>query len=412
MTLIIGGGVAGLAAAAELSRSGRRVTLLEARDRLGGRIHTIPGGAASVELGAEFIHGGNKALWDAVHAAELETLPVTERHAQAKGGARIPANAWEEVGRVIQRIDPRAPDQSFGDFLATQTLPESARKLALAFVQGYDAADPAKISAHALRATMMDSDNDGQFRIAPGYMSLVKFLADQAVSCGAEIITGAVVRSIRWKPGKVDVTARHNGAKKIFSGDSAVVTLPLGVLQSGSVMFDPPLPDKARAIQRLGFGNVTKLILTFARVIWPEPDFGFLHAYSEAIPTWWTDKRTPTLTGWAGGPVSDALARYTAEQLTDLGLDIVSRILDVPRATLQQELRSSHTHNWRDDPYSRGAYSYVTAGGTDLPGILAAPVERTLFFAGEATVTNDEPGTVHGALASGVRAARELMGAR
>lgn len=413
MVLVIGGGAAGVAAAAELARAGQRVTLLEARDRLGGRIHTIPGVGAPVELGAEFIHGGNKALWAAVRAAGLETLPVTDRHVQAREGVLVPSNTWEEVTQVIQRINPHAPDQSFADFLATQSLSEAARRMAIAFVQGYEAADPARISARALRTTMWDRDSDddaGQLRIARGYTALIDYLVHDAAGKGAEILTGAIVRSIRWKPGQVEVATQHNGAERIFRGQSALVTLPLGVLQSGAVTFHPPLTGKTQAIARLGFGNVTKLIFVFQHPVWPDPDFGFVHAFSEAIPTWWSDHRAPTLTGWAGGPVADALAGRGADELAETGLGIVSRVFGLSPAVLRRELRSVHAHDWRTDPFSRGAYSYVTTGGMELPGVLAAPVENTLFFAGEATVSDEEPGTVHGAVASGVRAAKELLG--
>ncbi len=411
--LVIGGGVAGLTAGVELAQAGWRVTILEARERLGGRIYTIHDGGSPVELGAEFVHQGNKPLWQRIRAARLETIDVTDRNQLITRGARRRVSVWQEAGRIIQRIDPAAPDQSFADFLANQKLSPARRELAIGFVQGFDAADPARIGAHALRAVAWDPDADtgmGQFRIERGYSALVDFLSEQLRSLKVEINTGTNVVAVRWRGGRVEVRAKQNGRTKVFTADAMLVTLPLGVLKSGAVIFDPPLHEKAGAIDGLQFGNVVRLVVSFREPFWPVPGFGFAHAFEEPIPTWWSDDRGPMLVGWAGGPKADALLRLARVRLVDEALGILSRIFGVRKDSLHRRLSAVHTHNWRTDPFSRGAYSYIPVRGLELPGTLAAPVADTLFFAGEACEV--ESGTVHGALASGLRAAKEAAQSR
>jgi monoamine oxidase len=106
----------------------------------------------------------------------------------------------------------------------------------------------------------------------------------------------------------VKVVANDPNGDILFRGHAAVITLPLGVLKSGTVAFDPPLSEKDDVIQRLEFGNVQKVVLRFHHVFWPEPNFGFIHNLDAPIPTWWADDRGPVLTGWAGGPKADKLA--------------------------------------------------------------------------------------------------------
>lgn len=410
--LLVGGGVAGLAAAVELVRAGRRVVLLEARERLGGRISTVPGSPVPIELGAEFIHGRHEPMWHWIRAAGLAVRRVTDRHQLAEEGVLRPAELWGQLVGVMQRIDPNSPDQSFQDFLDAQKVSAALRQLALGFVEGYEAADPAKIGVRALRSCEWDNGQDAsgqQFRLANGYSALIDSLARQLVSPMAEINTGLEVEAVRWQPGRVEVVASQGGQERIFRGRAAVVTLPLGVLKSGAVVFEPALREKAPAIEGLQFGNAVKLVLEFRRAFWPEKDFGFIHAFREAIPTWWSDDRGPVLTGWTGGPKADALTPWTRDTLTDLASGILNRILGVSEGSIRRELVAVHAHDWRADPFSRGAYSYVPVNGIKLPQLLAAPVADTLFFAGEATVSHVEPGTVHGALASGLRAATEVV---
>ena len=198
----------------------------------------------------------------------------------------------------------------------------------------------------------------------------------------------------------------------------AVVTLPLGVLQltpgtPGGVKFSPELPEKRRATEHLKMGPVVKLVLRFDEAFWEQGDLqsaAFLLMPEEPFPTWWTSLplRTPMVTGWAGGPAAEALSpREELDILAD-GLATLSRSLEMPRQRLKARLRAWHVCNWQSDPFARGAYSYVLVGGMAAVAELARPLEGTLFFAGEATQAGFS-GTVASAIASGYRAAAEVL---
>jgi monoamine oxidase len=214
---------------------------------------------------------------------------------------------------------------------------------------------------------------------------------------------------VEWKRGKVKVTAEQNNQLKIFHADIAVIALPLGILKTNVVKFTPSLPEKLEAIRGLEFGNVVKIIFQFKERTWD--DFGFIQAFGEPIPTWWSDSRGPILIGWAGGPRADALRKHSQAKLESLGLGILRKILfpKMSPAALRQQFVASHYKDWAADPLIRGAYSYIPVNGLDLPKLLAAPVADTLFFAGEATVKDAQTGTVFGALETGLRAAEEIL---
>jgi monoamine oxidase len=408
--LVIGGGVAGLAAALELARAGKPVLVLEANHRLGGRIFTQHSGRTPIELGAEFIHGGSDSFWKAVRAGRLKTFKVPNRFQRFENGAFRKLDLWSEVEKVMKQIDPDAPDESFARFLAKQKHSKSTKQLVTHFVEGFDAADPRKIGIHGLAAGD-EEENPGehQFRIRRGYSALVDWLERTAKNLGVKIKKNTVVKTVRWKTGNVRVIARQKGKPTAFEGQAAVIALPLGVLKNGRVRFEPPLRDKQRAIDRLQFGNVLKVILKFKRVFWKPRNFGFIMAPDESIPTWWSDDRGIVLTGWVGGPGADE--RRSISRLKSEALRIVAKIFNVTPAFLKQQLVEMRTHDWRKDKFIGGAYSYVPVNGVNLPKSLAASVQHTLFFAGEATASTTQPGTVHGALDSGLRAAKEILAA-
>lgn len=408
--VIIGGGIAGLSAANELLREGCTVTVLEAKERFGGRIHTIREGSLPIELGAEFIHGRSKPLLNAIHAARLKIDDVPARNQLFEDNRLMPVKMWDKVGEIMNRIDPQAPDCSFREFLDRQQLDARSRQLATGFVEGFDAAYTERISTHALlrsEHSAEEMEGDTQARVREGYSALIEFFEDTIHSRGGALLKGAVVRRIRWKRSAAEIVVHRDGADEMFPSEAAIVTLPIGVWKARQLIFEPSLPEKQSAADEIQFGNVTKVSLVFREAWWPERDFGFIHAPEEAIPTWWSDSRGPILTGWAGGPKSDALASHSPTQLESLATKILGKIFGT--SSLRKQLATSHAHQWANDPHTLGAYSYLPVNGLDLPKVLGAPVENTLFFAGEATVTDAQTGTVFGALESGIRAAREIL---
>jgi monoamine oxidase len=178
---------------------------------------------------------------------------------------------------------------------------------------------------------------------------------------------------------------------------------------AGGVLFSPTLPEKESAIDSLSMGPVVKLVLEFRKTFWPVRDFGFVHALGEPIPTWWSNKGRPIVTAWAGGPRAAELSRLGPDELKQLALSMLAEMFDQELAKVRDLLVAVHQHDWVNDPFSRGAYSYTPEGMMGRADELAAPVEDTLFFAGEATDSTGEQGTVHAALASGRRAARQML---
>jgi len=408
--IIIGGGIAGLSAASELLRNDCTVTVLEAKKRLGGRIHTIREGRLPIELGAEFIHGKSKTLLNAIRAADLSTHQVPDSNQLFEKGKLKPIQIWDTVGKIMNRIKPRGADRSFKEFIERQKLDAGTRRLMMGFVEGFDAARTERISAQALLKAEKSAEKmegDWQGRINEGYSALVAFFEKDIRARGGTLVKNALVRRVRWKTGAVETVVHRARTEDMFPSEAALITLPIGVWKTREVLFEPALPKKQKAADELQFGNVVKITLVFRKPWWPKANFGFIQAPDEAIPTWWSDPRGAVITGWAGGPKADILPAQSPARLEALALKILEKIFRV--TSLRRHLVASHSYNWADDPHIRGAYSYIPVNGINLPKVLAAPVKGTLFFAGEATVMDAQMGTVFGALESGLRAAKEIL---
>ena len=436
-TIVIGAGAAGLAAARMLSDAGRTVVVLEARPRIGGRILTVHDREwpLPVELGAEFLHGEAEATREITGRAGLAVVELPDEHVWVDDGRIRPmGEVWTQLGKVLRKIDIRGADVSFERFLARHRVPRPMRAVARQFVEGYYAAHLDRISAHSLGSGADEMDEpQRQYRLADGYFGVVEWLRAGLDPERAQVRLGCVVDEVRWRRGHVTATYRSaaGGRPKTVEARSAVVTLPLGVLkaregEAGAVRFDP-VPRAVRdALDRLEVGQVCKVVLRFREPFWDDPDFfrrravrkraieptriDFLHDRTGDFPTWWAARpwQAPVMTAWAGGPRADALADLGETALLDRALGGLARLLDLPRARLDDQLESWRTHDWRRDPRSRGAYSYVGVGGLPAQRALARPILATLHFAGEATEP-EEMGTVAGALASGRRAAQRIL---
>jgi monoamine oxidase len=432
--VVIGAGVAGLACAQALCEAGLRVTIFEARSRVGGRIWTVHPSLtnAPVELGAEFVHGVPREVWQIVERAGLETRELTgHRWRLEQGRLAQMSGSWDLIDSIFGRIDESRPDQSFQDFLeqACGDLPQHTRIEAAAFVEGFHACNAHRISAHAL-ARWHRSDREIQghrgFRFPKGYEGLVGTLK---AACKPDLITvrlNTVVTEIAWSPGMVEVTVQLPEKLQHASvhADAAVMTLPLGVLQAqpgtgGAVRFRPELTEKAGALRQLEMGAAIRLVLCFRHSFWtnpklvrsPIPDMSFLSSPEELFPTWWSSVSAGTamLTGWSGGARVEQLSALGSEAIKERGLEVLHHVFGVPLETLRDLLQEFFVHDWQSDPYCRGAYSYTLVDGGEAARKLAAAVANTLFFAGEATDWSGHNGTVHGAIASGQRAATELL---
>jgi monoamine oxidase len=394
-----------------LARAGRQVLILEARGRVGGRCWTrrLPGVSAPIELGAEFIHGRPDVTLRLLKKAGLAPIDSVRKSRYAEDGKLVPINAFAEAQRAVRDAVVHK-DVSFATFLSRRRMRARTRTFARLMVQGFDAADPARVSARSIVEEWGSGTSMGasQPRPAGGYGPLLEGLAAEALGDGARLRLEAVVREIRWRRGAVEIEGDFLGKRFVGRARHAIVTLPLGVLQAGTVRFRPALRDKRAALGQLGSGPVIKAALRFERAFWEErsPGTAFFHAPRSAFPTFWTPlpARVPLLIAWAGGPKAERLARLSEENLIEQALRGVRAVFGRIPA-----LAAALVHDWRSDPYACGAYSYLRVGGEGARESLAEPLADTLFFAGEATDTGGEPGTVAGALQSGARAARQLL---
>lgn len=432
--VVIGAGAAGLACAQALCEAGLRVTVLEARDRVGGRIWTVHPSLtdAPVELGAEFVHGLPKEVWRIVERAKLQTHELTGNRWRLEQARLAPASgSWDQIDSIFRRIDESRPDQSFQEFLEHKCgdLPQHTRNEAAAYVESFHACDASRISAHAL-ARWHQSDHAIQghrgFRFAQGYEGLVGALVAVSKPDLVTVRLNTVVSEITWSPGMVQLTTQSPDQPQPANirAEAVVVTLPLGVLQappgtSGAVRFRPELTEKADALKQLEMGAAIRLVLCFRHCFWtdpnlvpsPMPDMSFLSSPEELFPAWWSSVSAGTamLTGWSGGVRAEQLSGHGNAAIVERGLEALHRVFGIPLETLRDLVQESFVHDWQSDPHCRGAYSYPLAHSKDAARRLAAPLGNTLFFAGEATDFSGHNGTVHGAIASGHRAAAELL---
>jgi monoamine oxidase len=427
---IIGAGAAGLAAAAALAGSKRSVLVLEARDRIGGRIWTRheSGLPVPIELGAEFIHGDAPETMAHLRRANAAAIESPDEHVSFHDGDVQPTEGFTQVQKAIREsralLDER--DLSLDEFLdkhLARVLSVEARQYARMMAEGFDAADPSRVSARSLveEWTSEAMTHEPQSRPDGGYDSLLRELAGAARRGNVRLQLQTIVRGVKWSGGSVQIEAQARGEPLRVSARRAIVTLPLGVLQAsadapGGVRFSPPLDSKRAALEGLGFGPVVKLNLRFRTAFWDEIEHGryrdvtFFHSRKAPFPTFWSavPLRAPLLVAWAGGPRATRLAGASTGELAKLAVTTLQSMFG-ETCDVQSLFEAAYWHDWQQDPHSRGAYSYVRVGGGDASRQLAAPLADTLFFAGEATDHEGESTTVTGALRSGERAAREVL---
>lgn len=409
---VVGAGMAGLAAVDRLSKAGVETVLIEARDRIGGRVWTA---APGIDLGASWIHGpvGNPlvALADASGARRV---PFNwDRYEFYEDGEVLPPAEAREVDRLYSRLEAHlrregrragnGANLSRGVASFSRELSAAERQLLGHVVNTYltheYGADPQRLSLGWFDegASLRGADQ----LVPTGYAGLF-----DALEPADEIHLSRPVRTIRHGSGGVVLETDAGN----LSADAAIITVPLGVLKQGTPVFDPPLSGgHALAIQRLGMGTLNKIHLRFPRVAWPRRVHAFGRIDRSRLWAEWVNfvpiNGQAALMGFNAGSLAEQL-----EQKSDSA--ILASAMDALRGTFGRSFPAPvdvHITRWHSDPWSRGAYSSLAPGSTPRDRrALAAPVHERLLLAGEACSV-ESPAMVHGAFRSGVGAADYLL---
>lgn len=419
--IIIGSGAAGLMAAKLLSKAGKKILLLEAKDRLGGRIHCIENFSFPVEGGAEFIHGNLKATFDLLKEAGLKKEMIKGNFCRVTKGKwnteEGPVEHWDTLIRKLKECKEDISIENFlKEFLKVKkydTVKTQFRK----YIEGYDAADPKYASVFAIRKEMEDED-DGQYRPVPGYAALIDFLKEDCIKCNAVIRTGEPVKKIVYNK-NIEI---HTNSKKYIC-NKVIVAVPVGVLQckknnESFIEFPSSIKKYIIAAKQIGNGGVIKFLLEFDEAFWldkkflkerkiPTPSYIFSDA---DIPTWWTQypHGKPLLTGWIAGPSSIKMKDYSEKKFKDLSITSLSSIFSMPFQELENRLKKIKIVNWIKERYILGGYSYSTLQTEKARDILLTPFENKFYFAGE-YLTKNSSSTVDDALQSGRLVAEKII---
>jgi len=417
--IIIGAGLAGLAALGRLSASGVRPLVLEARDRLGGRVLTRHDErTAPIELGPEWLDGKGIAR----HLLDAQGIEVVEADGKfwVRDQEGLEKSKRPYSRRLLKQLRGAERDRSLAGALRSCCPGERWRpevRRLTRYVEGFHAADSKRLSLRwFLETEASQSAMESMSRVPAGVDRLVRTLGVRR----AEIRTGTEVREIRWSKRGVRVRGVHAGGTETWEANKAIVTVPVWLLgrspAAGRIRFVPGLDTKQRALARIGIGTVQKFVLTFRERFWesvpPFDDLLMLHAIDQPVPIWWTPRPVEAshLVGWVGGPSAERMGRLAPDARLDTALSSLAPGLGIHRRQVEQQLTGWYHHDWLRDPWSGGAYSFVITGGLEAWRTLARPLDNTLFFAGEGTAAHGYNGTIEGAIATGWRAAREVLG--
>lgn len=413
--IVIGAGASGLIAAKTLLERGYTVTIIESRDRIGGRIHTLNSPFTNpAEAGAEFIHGNLPVTTSLVQEAKLQTLAMHGRSYQIHNGLLGQNDMfngnWDEMMHALHSLKQDMPIRDFLDQQFPRDKNTALYDSVIHFVEGYDAADTRQISAFALREEWDETDDDHQLRIKHGYQDLTNYLYDTITRLQGQFLFSSPVKRITWnKSIRVETTQGLT-----VEGDRIIITVPIAILQRNEIEFSPAIPAYIEAAQKIGFGGVIKFLFEFNERIWENAsprkmkEAGFI--FSDAsIPTWWSqhpDERS-LLTGWLAGPKTYAKI-FSHDELFDEALHVLAYILDMPKKEILDSTKAWHIANWVNDPYARGAYAYATVQTKPARELLLTPLENKVYFAGEALYEGPAMGTVEAALTSGLACAKKI----
>ena len=370
--LIIGAGAAGLMAARTLAKVGKKVTVLEARERSGGRIYTLNNELffKNAELGAEFVHGDLPVTLNLLKEAGIGYHPANAEMWHYKNGEFDNEGGYApDWDLMLQKLNELTSDISIEAFLENEFAGdehEELRKWVRRFVSGYDTADPQKASAFALRKEWTSEDDHAQHRVEGGYSRMIKYLEDECKKHGGYVLLNSTVKEIKWDNSTVQAITDDGS---VFEGCQLLIALPLGVLQAaenemGAINFIPAITDHTKAVQAMGFGAIIKILLEFDEPFWESDSvtqlagkslkpMGFLLS-EEEIPTWWTQvpEHSHVLTGWLGGKPAERRKDSADAEILQEALQSLSNIFKISPAELKDKLVAFNIANWTNDPFN------------------------------------------------------------
>ena len=416
--IIIGGGACGLMAAAELSSNGKKTALLEAMDRLGGRIYTYTNDSFSsmVELGAEFIHGDLPITSQILKEENIQVSKAEGKMVSFYENIFHNEDLFEKengdtIKNIYKSLDEDISVSSFIRKYLQGKEQEELRYDIIQYVEGYHAADLEKASSFGLLKDFF-SGEDVNYRIDGGYGSVIDHLHKKIINGNCNIFLSQPVMEIIREKDRLIV--KTNSSE--FLTKKVLITISLGCLQKETIKFSPALPEITTAAKKLGYGAVIKLVLEFHSPFWLQArhqDLSkMLFVFSgEKIPTWWTQypRKENTLTGWFAGPDAYKENKTADQEMMDMGIQSLSSIFDQPVSELNDNLKTARVANWVSNPYINGGYAYEVVGGDQWKSVIMKPIENRIFFAGEALQEGSETGTVEAALNSGKKVAELIV---
>ncbi|MCW3087026.1 MAG: amine oxidase [Sediminibacterium sp.] len=414
----MGAGATGLMAANELADT-YSVILLEALDRVGGRIHTIYSTSSGdpIEAGAEFIHGKLPISFSLARKAGATLEEVTGNMYKVTGCEwklqEEMIEGWDELLKQMESIPEDITLDAFLETHFSEPAYEALRRHTRAYAAGFDLADSVSVSVKALHKEWSQKGEE-QYRIINGYQSITNYLQRQCEAKGCTILVNKTVKQVDWEKNRVTVYTADN---EKHTADKAIITLPAGILQQKvaacSINITPPLDEYDAAWQKIGYGSVMKIVLRFKKAFWKshQEDIGFI--FSEEIsPTWWTQLPSdiPLLTGWVGGPSAVQWDLMDDETIVVHAVTSLAHIFGMTTEEVVKQLSEHHILRWHALPAAGGAYSFETPLSGEAKKLLSTPIEDTLYFAGEALYSGPYPGTVEAALHCGMKIAKYIQG--
>lgn len=404
--IVIGAGPAGLNAARELVRGGKSVIVLEARDRVGGRVKTIRERGV-VEAGAEFLHGEQISTWEMVRELGLKTALWGDESADSyrifgKGGG-IRADSAELYKRFQKTDDElwhyEGPDLSLAEYFRRFATDLEAAAFKQREICDTESSDPELLSVLGLDAedTKLLATKSNNHWVVDGYDSVMRGYAK-----GLDVRLRHHVVRVRWKRGSVDVEC-ENGAH--FSAKKLIFTIPIGVLKRCPPEFLPALPSSfTEAVRSIGFGNASKF------TAWVDSRVPFFKHLSvdKVVANFWQRRfgDETVIVGFVGGTPADELSKLPESEAIQAGIDSLAEGLG---SSIRHLIHHARHFTWSDDPFAYGSYTFPTIGMGDARHDLKQPVEDTLYYCGEATNTVGNPGVVHGSIDEGRRVASDIL---